>query len=243
MSLPQAYVIIVLVFMQDTELEKSSRVTAVNSSNRRSIVIAIVITALIAGTGGYLLGMRANQNASQGAQRASFYSSPTTNATKDKQAPKTGYEQRINGTLKYGYTYPIFSSFNAFPLRVEKLLPYDGISLLQPDPKAGLLKKDLYCGADGPHGSQRCQNTKVEDFTNPLGFKGFKVYRTKTHVYHIKPTAEEICGTCDDVVYVFPLQEKINDYDGVLFYLDNLTQPTQADISALEEVANSFFSF
>jgi hypothetical protein len=50
--------------MQDDKSrpEQTSRVTAVNSSNWRRTVIAIVITALVAGAGGYLLGIRNKQS-------------------------------------------------------------------------------------------------------------------------------------------------------------------------------------
>jgi hypothetical protein len=56
--------------MQDVEstTEQPSHVEAVNSSNWRSIVIAVVITALVTGTAGYLLGITINQNVSQKSQ-------------------------------------------------------------------------------------------------------------------------------------------------------------------------------
>lgn len=58
--------------------EQTSHVTAVNSSNWRSTIIAIVITALVTGTGGYLLGARTSQNVHMDTQRVSFQPSPTT---------------------------------------------------------------------------------------------------------------------------------------------------------------------
>jgi hypothetical protein len=66
--------------MQDAESipEQTSRVTAVNSSNWRRTAIAVVITALVTGTSGYLLGIRTNQNTSQSTQQVSFRSSPIT---------------------------------------------------------------------------------------------------------------------------------------------------------------------
>jgi hypothetical protein len=78
-ALPTIDVIIVSLFMQDNESipEQTSRVTAVNSSNWHRKAIAIGIIALAAGTSGYLLGIRTNQNASQSTQRVSFQPSPT----------------------------------------------------------------------------------------------------------------------------------------------------------------------
>jgi hypothetical protein len=72
-------VIIVSLFMQDDKSipEQTSRVTAVNSSNWRRTAITIGIIALIAGTSGYLLGIRTNKNTSQSTQRFSFQPSPT----------------------------------------------------------------------------------------------------------------------------------------------------------------------
>jgi hypothetical protein len=80
MGVPAIDVIIVSLFMQDNESvpEQTSRVTAVRSYTWQRAVIAIVITALIAGTGGYLLGTRANQNASQSTQRVSLNNSQNT---------------------------------------------------------------------------------------------------------------------------------------------------------------------
>jgi hypothetical protein len=62
-GLPAIDVIIVLLFMQDDDSipDQTSRVTALNSSNWRRTVIAIVITAIIAGASGYLLGAISKQ--------------------------------------------------------------------------------------------------------------------------------------------------------------------------------------
>jgi hypothetical protein len=56
--------------------EHTSHVSAVNSSNWRAKVVTIVITALIAGMGGYLLGIKTNQTAPRNSQRVSFDPSP-----------------------------------------------------------------------------------------------------------------------------------------------------------------------
>jgi hypothetical protein len=82
-GLPAIDVIIVSLFMQDQDdelrPEQTSRATAVNSSsNWRRTAIAIVITALVTGASGYLVGIRTNQNTSQSTQRVSFQPSPTT---------------------------------------------------------------------------------------------------------------------------------------------------------------------
>src|SRR5207248_9518020 len=91
----QTDVIIVSRFMQDNESrpEQTSRVTAVNSSTWRRTAIAIVITALITGTGGYLLGIKTNQNAPQTTQRVSFQPLPTITAQPFISAPSPGSPQ------------------------------------------------------------------------------------------------------------------------------------------------------
>jgi hypothetical protein len=67
--------------------EQTSHVTTVNSPNWRSITIAIVITVIVAGTSGYVLGIRTNQNPSKSAQRVSFPPSPTITAQPSMSTP------------------------------------------------------------------------------------------------------------------------------------------------------------
>jgi hypothetical protein len=72
--------------------EQTSRGTAVNSSNWRRTIIVIVITAIIAGTSDYLLGIRTDQNASQSAQGVSFQPSPIITAQSSVAAPSLSAE-------------------------------------------------------------------------------------------------------------------------------------------------------
>lgn len=67
--------------MQDDESrpEQTNRVT-VNFPNWRRTAVAVVITALITGTSGYLVGTKTNQNASQSTQ-ISFQPSPSPQST------------------------------------------------------------------------------------------------------------------------------------------------------------------
>jgi hypothetical protein len=63
--------------MQNSESADHARPpTAVNSSSSQRIAIAVVITALIFGTGGYLLGLRTAQNLSQSNQEIFLSPSP-----------------------------------------------------------------------------------------------------------------------------------------------------------------------
>lgn len=98
--------------MQDNESipEKTSSVTAVNSSNWRSVV-AIVITALIAGTSGYLLGTRTNQNASQTTQIVPLLPSPTVRAQSTVSSPSpvpstTNWKTYVNDEFRISFNYP-----------------------------------------------------------------------------------------------------------------------------------------
>jgi len=227
------------------------------------LIAPVLLIALVAGTGGYLLGIKTTQivrisppspsrepiRTTQNAQRISLLPLPTTLPTPilpqiSIPLPKTGYEERINGTLRYGYYDSLSSSLNELTLRVETLGNYNlnELSLLQPSFKPSyLLDIDLNCEASGPQGSKICKNTKVEAFTNSLGFKGFKVYRNVIKVGIMK---EEY----HDVAYVFPLQKRVKGkgltyYEGVFFYVNKGGQPTQQDLSALEAITNSFFSF
>jgi hypothetical protein len=83
--------------MQDDESipEQTSSVTAVNSSNWRRTAIAIVITAFVAGTSGYLLGIRTNQNVSQSTQIVSFQPSPTITAQSTASTPSPSTTQAV----------------------------------------------------------------------------------------------------------------------------------------------------
>lgn len=165
-------------------------------------------------------------------------------------SPKPGFKQYLDENLRYGFNYqdslPVSkcadipcASIDTISLRVE---PLETFHLSQPDPKASLLANDLYCSAGGPMGSIECKNTKVEDFTNLLGFKGFKVYRTKTVTGSGGGTS---AGVYQDIAYVFPLQKVVKgqgllNFAGILFAVDT---STKSNLSSLEEIANSFFNF
>ena len=101
---------------------------------------------------------------------------------------------------------------------------------------------DLFCSADGPGGSISCQNDKVEEYTNTLGFKGFKVLRTKT----VTGTGAGFpAGTYKDTVYVYLLPEVkkrtgVSDYAGVMLAVDN---PSRSNLSELNITGDSFFTF
>jgi hypothetical protein len=104
--------------------------TAVNSSSSQRIAIAVVITALIFGAGGYLLGQRTVQNPSQGNQVISVQPSPSLSAEPSPRAfvPKTFYPVPTTDPVltanwktykndKYGVTfrYPSNRYINMYP--------------------------------------------------------------------------------------------------------------------------------
>ncbi len=165
-------------------------------------------------------------------------------------APEPGFKQYLDENLRYGFSYQDSlslskcadipcASIDAISLRIN---PLEAFHLAEPDPKASLLAGDLYCDAGGPMENIECKNTKVEDFTNLLGFGGFKIYRTKT----VTRGDEEIpAEVFQDIAYVFPLEKVANgrgltNFAGILFAVDTTTK---SNLSSLEEIVNSFFSF
>jgi hypothetical protein len=96
--------------MQDAKSipEQTNRGTAGKSSTWRRTVIAIVITALIAGTSGYLLGIRTNQNPPQRIQKVSFQPSPYQTAI-TQVSPTIAQPSNPRQSTK---NYPVPTRFN-----------------------------------------------------------------------------------------------------------------------------------
>ena len=86
-------------------------------------------------------------------------------------------------------------------------------------------------------GGQDCKNNKVEDFTNSNGFKGYKVYRTRT-------ITGQSPGVYEDVAYVFPIKTAVNgegliNYAGVLFAVDPVSSE---NLATLDKIADTVFN-
>lgn len=173
-------------------------------------------------------------------------SAPST--TKDSKPPvPTGFKQYTNKTLNFGFNYSesevieecadtLCLSISSLTLRLDALKPFQ---LSLSDPTASLLATDLYCNASGPGVSIICQNTEVKPFTNPLGFKGFKVTRSKSN------TAKPKSSLTSDFAFVFPLPQtkKAPDgssYTGILLQVDT---SNESNLTKLQQLAYSFFLF
>jgi hypothetical protein len=203
--------------------------------NKRLLILIVLIGFGIFGLAGFFLGRKVITPVSK--------LQPTKNLLPQV---KPGFKLYTDQKLKYGFSYSQKLTVNkcsdlpcaeiaAINLRIGTLNTY---YLPINNPKASLLTNDLYCSAAGPMGSTDCINTKVEDYTNSLGFKGYKVFRTK-----------KISGRnrreVKDNAYVFPLKKIVkgegnNNYAGILFSIDTTSQ---ADFSSLIEIVNSFFTY
>ena len=237
---------------------ETSQKTINNQKGNFVIAVGVVLLLLIVGGGSYYLGMmNGKSKASVPIQIPNPTNSLQTNpsptlvpSSKAIPSPKVGFQQYTNDNLRYGFSYPVSDSLYKCPdipclsisrisLRVETLRTYE---LTPNDAKSSLMGADLFCSADGPGGSISCQNDKVEEYTNTLGFKGFKVLRTKT----VTGTGAGFpAGTYKDTVYVYLLPEVkkrtgVSDYAGVMLAVDN---PSHSNLSELNITGDSFFTF
>ncbi len=229
------------------------------------VLLVALITATVFGLGGYYLGRSSRNFDTPPADKNNIQNSISTNELVTPTAiptaiptptqvlipsPQSGFKQYVDEQLKYGFSYPaVFSvtkcadipcaSIKQMSLKIE---PLETFQLSSTDPKASLLATDLYCDAGGPMGDIDCKNTKVDDFTNSLGYEGFKVYRTVT----VTGTGGGISpGTYQDTAYVFPLKRTVKgqgllNFAGILLAVDN---PIESNLASLEEIANSFFNY
>lgn len=171
----------------------------------------------------------------------------------DVPPPKNGTKQLIDVNFNFGFSYSFTAEIDCKPnssfpcgssseLNLE-VWPLDLSYFSQSDIKAGLLTKNLLCNDFSQERNSWCENTKVEDYTNSLGTKGYKIYRTKT----IKINNP---GAYDDHAYVFPLAKIIHDqnsipsnpidYSGILLSTDPSTEKHLLDLDA---IAETYFSF
>lgn len=229
-----------------------------NQKGNFLIVIGVIILISVIGGGAYYLGMMRGKSTSiqpnqtqtnQPANNIVSQLSPSPSpSTKSIPSAKMGFQQYTNDDLRYGFSYSLSDALNKCmdipclsisrnSLRIEPLGTYE----VDPnDAKASIMKADLFCSADGPEGSISCQDVKVEDYTNTLGFKGYKVLRTKV----ITGTGFR-AGSYKDTAYVYFLPKVVKgqgtlDYAGILFAVDN---PSQTNLSELNSIADTFFTY
>ncbi|MFA5714560.1 MAG: hypothetical protein WC998_02320 [Candidatus Paceibacterota bacterium] len=151
-------------------------------------------------------------------------------------AGKVGFKKYINENLKYGFFYS--DSWTMKDMEdIQSVSLSDGKDRISIYPVSNieLLDRDLSvqgefdCAADSPTGSITCKSSKVEEYINQNGFKGFKIFRTRT--YERYGVSKE---TYTNDAYFFSIEENMNEA-GMFFsiYSDNLEK--------LEEIVNSFF--
>ncbi len=232
-------------------------------SNKKfiALVVVIVILLIVAVGEAYYLGTRKNNNATDNqAVPSTTINSPSVSSaptqlpvtqTAQAPAPAEGYQEYRNEELGYGFYYLKTDSLNEcqdspclsidrITLRVQTLGTYETD---MSDIKTSLLQADLYCSADGPTGSVRCENKSVDEFINPLGFKGYKITRTRISTAYINGASEET--RYDDYAYVYVLPEVVKgqgltDYAAIMFAVDT---PLQENLKELTAIAETYFTF
>lgn len=173
--------------------------------------------------------------------------SPAPTLARTAPPKKSGYIQYVNEELKYGFSYPqteqLSKCADSHCLSIDRIgLVVEFLSAEEisgNDRLASLTYSDLMCAASGPNASIDCKNQSAVDFTNELGFKGYKVTRTKEIVGKISSA-----GIYTDSVYVYLLPEVVKgpgltDYAAVFF---TVTRPDKANLKSLESIAQTAFT-
>lgn len=168
----------------------------------------------------------------------------------DVPSPTIGFGQILDENFKYGFSYPgstrisckldtLFPCGSNSDLNLE-VWPLDSSYFIQSDIKAGLLEKNLFCNDYSSERNQWCKNTKVEEYTNSLGTKGFKVYRTIT-IKNGKPE------NYNDHVYVFPLSKTVYSANSAaqnsIKYSGILLSTSMANLPTLDSIADTYFNY
>lgn len=215
-----------------------------------SILIGLVIICITIVSVYYYADFRNSLNENIATQVTTYPTQPPTPTVGSIPSVKPGFQLYTNSELRYGFQYPETDSLYRCPdihcvsiyrntLDVEIL---DNHTISSTDTKLTLFYTDLFCSADSPNGSISCQNTSVEDYTNHLGYKGYKVIRTRT----VRGTGGGIAlGNYPDFAYVYMLPEVKNtqrawSYEAVLFGVEN---PTHENLTELTSIADTFFTF
>ncbi len=226
-----------------------------------ALVIVIVLLLIVAAGEAYYLLTRKNSNTSDNqavpdvsVNLPSVSSTPTqlpVTQTAEAPVPAEGYQEYRNEEFRYGFHY--LSSESLYECEDNTCVTVDRISMrvrtlgssdfLVNDPLGSLLQADLYCSADGPQGSTWCEDKSVDEFINPLGFKGYKVTRKRIRTTYTSGTIEQT--TYDDYVYVYALPEVvkgpgISDYAAIMFEAEI---PHQENLKELTAIAETYFTF
>ena len=155
-----------------------------------------------------------------------------TTDTKIYENTRLGYKVDYPRGISQVYDCPDIpcASIEDFTIRMEPLRFYGGEEILN---------DDLYCSADGPQGSARCERPQISEYTNALGVKGFSVKRLRIvesrefEGYKVVDTKTE---QFNDIVYVFPIMGNLT-YKAILLATDT---PDEKNLGELEKIANSF---
>lgn len=158
-------------------------------------------------------------------------------------SPKAGYKRYANNELRFGFDYPVNEMLRectdlmcasidnlSFQLEVIQDLYYEGNLVTN-------------CTASGPGGKTKCKDFKTEAYTNPLRVQGSKIFYTQEIA-----SAYSDSGTYQGVAYGFPLSHQVKTknggpYDYYEAVLLMVYTPTPANLTALEKIANSFYTF
>ena len=135
----------------DTELPRQQHtaqkklISSFKTLKPLEVLIIILLIVLVAGTGGYLLGIRANQNAPQDAQRVSFHPSPTitiqsstfTSSLRSTPSTETAHWKTYkNEQLEISFRYPNAWEAKSRPLSYEKgKISHEVVDLVFKNPK------------------------------------------------------------------------------------------------------------
>jgi len=159
---------------------------------------------------------------------------PIKTQTQTNSTGSASYKEFENTAIGYSLLYPGASTLikganipsayiEKYEIRIE---PLDR-ALIN---KERLMMDDLFCGSAGPRSSSSCEITKIEDFTNAKGVKGFISHRIKTESSQGKETQYLL-----DRAYVFLTTHKT--YTGVSL---STNDPVAANLKILDDIANSY---
>lgn len=161
---------------------------------------------------------------------------PTSSAS-----AKTGYTQYSNDRYGISFEYPdAWHPENGLTFSDQEIEVSFATNFYKQDSgdfKIGLLSYlNSICSADGPTGSIQClgSDAKIEQYTNPLGVKGYRIFRIKTNeqILPVKSTR-----LTPETVYAYPIED--SDAFAIVF-APTLTAKTQP--KDLKSVADSLRS-
>lgn len=155
-----------------------------------------------------------------------------TTKSKVYENTRLGYKIYYPRGITQVYDCPDYpcASIRDFTIRMEPLSFYG---------EEEILNDDLYCSANGPQGSIRCENPQISEYTSILGIKGFAVKRLRIiesrefEGYEVVNTKTE---QFDETVYIFPINGN-SSYKAILLATD---APNEKNLEELKKIADSF---